>query len=103
MQINQSKANRSAALGAVEFAHPVAFWFGVVAVIAGVLAHLPMYLMGRNMGYRPAGMPMDTSMGTRDAVDRVHFPDRRHRDDVERVSDFHVRHRNTQTPIGGDR
>lgn len=40
----------------------MAFWFGVLAVIAGVLAHLPMYLMGRDNGYRLVGMPMDATM-----------------------------------------
>lgn len=60
--MNRSRADRSAALGGVGFARPKTFWFGVAAVIAGVLAHLPMYLMGRNMGYRLAGMPMDASM-----------------------------------------
>ena len=49
-------------LGGVTFHHAGAFWFGVVAVTIGVIAHLPMYLMGRNIGYRLAGMPMDTPM-----------------------------------------
>ena len=49
-------------LGAVRFHHAGAFWFGVVAVTAGVIAHIPMYLMGKNNGYRLAGMPMDTPM-----------------------------------------
>ena len=48
--------------GAVEFHHPVAFWFGVVAVTAGVLLHIPMYLHGRHNGYRLAGMEMDDGM-----------------------------------------
>lgn len=50
-------------MGGVTFHHPEAFWFGVVAVIVGVLLHLPMYLHGRNNGYRLVGMPMDLSMG----------------------------------------
>jgi putative MFS transporter len=53
---------RVATLGAVQFHHPGLFWFGVVAVTAGVIAHLPMYLMGKDTGYRLAGMPMDTPM-----------------------------------------
>lgn len=49
-------------LGGVTFHHAGAFWFGAVAVTAGVIAHLPMYLMGKNTGYRLVGMPMDTPM-----------------------------------------
>jgi putative MFS transporter len=39
-----------------------AFWIGCVAVTAGVLLHLPMVWMARDMGYRLAGMPMDAGM-----------------------------------------
>ncbi|MBI4292368.1 MAG: MFS transporter [Betaproteobacteria bacterium] len=46
----------------VTFSHPGAFWFGAIAVTLGVIAHLPMYLMAKDMGYRLAGMPMDTPM-----------------------------------------
>jgi putative MFS transporter len=53
---------RVARRGGVQFHHAGAFWFGVVAVIAGVIAHIPMYLMGKDMGYRLAGMPMDAPM-----------------------------------------
>src|SRR5436190_20490599 len=53
---------RVATLGGVRFHHAGAFWFGVVAVTAGVVAHIPMYLMGKDNGYRLAGMPMDTPM-----------------------------------------
>lgn len=49
-------------LGGVAFHHPGAFWFGVVAVILGVIGHLPMYMMGKDVGYRLAGMPMDMPM-----------------------------------------
>ena len=49
-------------LGGVTFHHAGAFWFGVMAVTAGVIAHIPMYLMGKDMGYRLAGMPMDLPM-----------------------------------------
>jgi putative MFS transporter len=38
------------------------FWFGCVLVTAGVLLHLPMFLMGRDSGYVLAGMPMDAGM-----------------------------------------
>ena len=49
-------------LGGIAFPHPVAFWFGTLATILGVVLHLPMYIGARDMGYRLVGMPMDTSM-----------------------------------------
>jgi MFS transporter, putative metabolite:H+ symporter len=39
-----------------------AFWAGCVAVTVGVLLHLPMFLMGRAVHYKLAGMPMGTGM-----------------------------------------
>lgn len=39
-----------------------AFILGVVAVTIGVLLHLPMFWMGRDMGFRMVGMPMDDGM-----------------------------------------
>jgi putative MFS transporter len=51
-----------AKLGGIPLHRAGAFWLGVIAVTAGVIAHLPMYLMGRDSGYRLAGMPMDTPM-----------------------------------------
>jgi putative MFS transporter len=39
-----------------------AFVIGVVAVTVGVLMHAPMFIMGREMGYRLYGMPMGTDM-----------------------------------------
>jgi MFS transporter, putative metabolite:H+ symporter len=39
-----------------------AFWLGSLFVIAGVLLHIPMFLMARDMHYMMAGMPMDTGM-----------------------------------------
>lgn len=39
-----------------------AFVLGVVAVTIGVLLHLPMFWMGRDMGFRMVGMPMDSGM-----------------------------------------
>lgn len=39
-----------------------AFWLGCLLVTAGVLLHLPMYWMGRHMGFHLAGMPMDAGM-----------------------------------------
>ncbi len=41
---------------------PIAFWFGCTLVTAGVVLHLPMFLMARGSGYVLAGMPMDTGM-----------------------------------------
>jgi putative MFS transporter len=59
---SSSPAARSTGLGGVTFGHAAAFWVGVALVTGGVLAHLPMYLMGRSVHYRLAGMPMETSM-----------------------------------------
>ncbi len=38
------------------------FWLGSVAVVVGVILHLPMFLMSRHDHYRMAGMPMDRGM-----------------------------------------
>lgn len=46
----------------ITFHHPVAFWLGCAAVVAGVLAHLPMLAMAAPMHYRLASMPMDNAM-----------------------------------------
>jgi MFS transporter, putative metabolite:H+ symporter len=40
----------------------VAFWCGSMMVAAGVALHLPMFWMGRNTGFRLAGMPMGSGM-----------------------------------------
>ena len=45
-----------------------AFWLGCVIVTAGVVLHLPMFLMARGMGYRLAEMPVDAGMLTGMAV-----------------------------------
>jgi putative MFS transporter len=60
--MNGSKDTGRMSLGGVTFHHPGAFWFGMLAVTAGVIAHLPMYLMGKDTGYRLVGMPMDMPM-----------------------------------------
>lgn len=39
-----------------------AFILGVIAVTVGVVLHLPMFWMGRSIGFRMAGMPMDSGM-----------------------------------------
>jgi len=41
---------------------PWVFWLGTAAVTAGVILHLPMFIMSAPMGYRMAGMPMDNGM-----------------------------------------
>jgi putative MFS transporter len=46
----------------LSFHHPVAFWIGCIAIIAGVLAHIPMFIHASDMGYQMVGMPMDTAM-----------------------------------------
>jgi MFS transporter, putative metabolite:H+ symporter len=40
----------------------IAFWFGCTLVTAGVVLHLPMFLMARDSGYVLVGMPMDAGM-----------------------------------------
>ncbi len=50
------------AIGGVTFHHAGAFWFGVIAVTAGTLMHLPMYLMASGNGYRLVDMPMTATM-----------------------------------------
>jgi len=54
---------RRSALG-VTYQHPVAFWCGVAAVIAGTLMQLPMYFDAKDMGYKLRGMPFDGTMTT---------------------------------------
>ncbi len=46
----------------IEFHRPVAFWIGTLMLGIGVLAHIPMFLMGASTGYRLADMPMDAPM-----------------------------------------
>ena len=42
--------------------HAWAFWLGCLVVTIGVVLHLPMYWMGRHMGFHLAGMAMDAGM-----------------------------------------
>jgi putative MFS transporter len=44
------------------FHHPLAFWSGTLAIVAGVLAHIPMFVCASHMGYQMAGMEMDAPM-----------------------------------------
>lgn len=39
-----------------------AFWLGTLAVVIGVLLHLPMFVMARSMGYQLSGMAMGRGM-----------------------------------------
>ena len=34
--------------GGIAYHHPVAFWFGCLLVLAGVFAHMPMFMMGQH-------------------------------------------------------
>jgi len=58
-RLSQPVPARPRSLG---FHHPVAVWLGCLAIVAGVLAHAPMFWMGRHMGFHLAGMPMDATM-----------------------------------------
>lgn len=42
----------------INFYHPTAFWLGSLAVVGGVLAHIPMFLAAEKMNYQLAGMEM---------------------------------------------
>ncbi len=53
MSLTKTLAGRSSLL---------AFLAGCVAVTVGVLLHLPMFWMARDMGFHLAGMPMDAGM-----------------------------------------
>src|SRR6476619_937360 len=46
----------------LSFHHPLAFWTGCAAVVAGVLLHMPMFAMGRMTNWQMVGMPMDNLM-----------------------------------------
>jgi MFS transporter, putative metabolite:H+ symporter len=46
----------------LSFHHPIAFWLGTSAIVAGVLAHIPMFICAAGMDYQMAGMEMDWTM-----------------------------------------
>ena len=46
----------------IAFHHPLAFWSGCLLVLAGVLAHLPMFMMGQHTHWQMVGMPMSVEM-----------------------------------------
>ena len=49
-------------LDGIAFHHPFAFWFGCLLVLGGVLAHMPMFMMGEHTHWQMVGMPMTTEM-----------------------------------------
>jgi putative MFS transporter len=49
-------------LDGIAFHHPFAFWFGCLLVLGGVLAHIPMFMMGQHTHWQMVGMPMTTEM-----------------------------------------
>lgn len=46
----------------ISFHHPIAFWSGCLLVLAGVLAHVPMFMMGQHTHWQMVGMPMTPAM-----------------------------------------
>jgi MFS transporter, putative metabolite:H+ symporter len=44
------------------FHHPVAFWSGCALILAGVLSHMPMFMMGQHTHWQMVGMPMTLEM-----------------------------------------
>jgi MFS transporter, putative metabolite:H+ symporter len=44
------------------FEHRGIYWAGVLAVVTGVILHLPVYYEGRDIGFRLVGMPVDLAM-----------------------------------------
>ncbi|MEO6076581.1 MAG: MFS transporter [Dokdonella sp.] len=52
----------------ISFHHPIAFWLGSLMLVAGVLAHAPMFAMSAHTHYRMVGMPMDATMLTGMAI-----------------------------------
>lgn len=49
-------------LSRTERTHPGYFWAGTLAVTAGVVLHLPMYIRSAGMNFSLAGMPVDNEM-----------------------------------------
>jgi len=45
-----------------QFHHPRAFWLGTMLIIAGVVAHIPMFIAAKDMHYYMAGMEMGLLM-----------------------------------------
>ena len=58
----RSAIPRMSSSNGLSFHHPVAFWFGCALIVAGVLAHMPMFMMGQHTHWQMVGMPMTTEM-----------------------------------------
>jgi putative MFS transporter len=56
------KRNARMKSNGLSFHHPLAFWLGSAAIVAGVLMHMPMFAMGRMTHWQMVGMPMDGLM-----------------------------------------
>jgi len=48
--------------GGRTLSHSLAFWLGTIAIVTGVMFHLPDFLSARNMQFHMACMPMSTLM-----------------------------------------
>jgi len=48
--------------GSIAYHHPIAFWLGCLLVLGGVLAHMPMFMMGEHTHWQMVGMPMTWEM-----------------------------------------
>lgn len=46
----------------IRFYHPKAFWIGTIAILSGVIAHIPMFLNAADVNYQMAGMQMSGLM-----------------------------------------
>lgn len=60
--MSSARPAHGSAVAGVALHHPVAFWAGALAVVAGVLVHAPEFFAMGEIGYRMAGMPMTGSM-----------------------------------------
>lgn len=54
--------NPTSAVMPLDGGRPLLFWLGVLAIIGGVLSHVPMLMMGQHTNWQMVGMPMDGLM-----------------------------------------
>ncbi|MCW7539361.1 MFS transporter [Aquabacterium sp. A7-Y] len=59
---DNSRTFSSVCAASLMFHRPVAFWLGTLLITAGVLSHVPMFLMGRYTGWQMVGMEMTVEM-----------------------------------------